>query len=282
MAKKQNPAAPAAAAASQVEAAATVPTTDNGTNTANTACATNAAAAKDAENVTRTFIVAEIADELAKSTWSFGIGETYVRADGVSVFIRDVLPPAVTGSTHTRYVVDVNNAPATYTNTGKSHLINGVATCASPDLKALLTGKELAITAQSARIGQKYGAKSPLTAVTLDNYEDRATTAVNALLEAMATATKQLAAINKLPGLSLTFADITPDTIEATRAKVIEAAHSQAVDNDRAAAATAATAAGNKLAGASLDAKMAAVQALAAQLGVDINALLNNKPAATA
>lgn len=277
MAKNTKPAATAAAAASQVEAAATVPTPAQDTNTANTALDTNAD-----DNATRTFVVAEIADELAKSSWSFAIGETYLRADGVSVFVRDVLAPAVTGSTHTRYVVDVNNAPATYTNTGKSHLINGVATCASPDLKTLLTGKELTITAQSARIGQKYGAKSPLTAVTLDTYHDRATAAVNAAVDALEHLNKQLEALNKLPGLSITAADLVPDAIEATRGQVIEAAHSQAVDNDRAAATTAATAAGSKLAGASTDAKLAAVQALAAQLGVDINLLLNSKPAATA
>lgn len=268
MSKSKNTAASAAVAPSHVEGAATVATTGQNVNTANSVSGT------DTDNVTRTFVVAEIADELAKSSWSFGIGETYVRADGVSVFVRDVLAPAVTGSTHTRYVVDVNGVPAVYTNTGKSHLINGVPTCASPDLKTLLTGKELAITAQSARVGQKYGAKSPLTAVTLDNYEDRATSAVNAACDALAQLNKQLEALNKLPGLAITANDLTDDNKAATLAAVIEAAHTQAQNNDNAAAATAATAAGNKLAGASQDAKLAAVKALAAQLGIDFNSLL--------
>ena len=275
MSKNSNPAA-SAAAASKVEAASAVATTGQDVNT------TNSVSGADTDNVTRTFIVEEIASELAKASWSFAIGETYVRHDGVSVFVRDVLAPAVTGSTHTRYVVDVNNAPAVYTNTGKSHIINGVPTCASPDLKSLLTSKNLTITAQSARIGQKYGAKSPLTAVTLDTYNDRATAAVNAAVDALAQLNKQLEAINKLPGLAITAAALAPDTIEATRAAVIEAAHKQAQDNDNAAAATAATAAGSKLAGASHDAKLAAVRALAAQLGVDINTLLATPTAATA
>ncbi|MBR1725780.1 MAG: hypothetical protein IJ724_03885 [Muribaculaceae bacterium] len=276
MAKNSKPAASAAAAPSQVEAATAVATTAQDVNT------TNSVSGTDTDNVTRTFVVAEIAEELAKASWSFGIGETYVRQDGVSVFVRDVLAPAVTGSTHTRYVVDVNNAPATYTNTGKSHMINGVPTCASPDLKALLTSNGLEITAQSARVGQKYGAKSPLTSVTLDNYEERATAAVNAAMDALAQLNKQLDALNKLPGLALTADSLTDDNKAATLAAVIAAAHTQAQNNDNAAAANAATAAGSKLAGASADAKLAAVRALAAQLGIDVNLLLNNKPAATA
>lgn len=237
---------------------------------------------KTSDTDTRTFVVAEIKDELAKSSWSFGIGETYLRTDGVSVFVRDILAPAVTGSTHTRYIVDVNGMPAEYTNTGKSHMINGVPTCASPDLKTLLTGKELTITAQSTRIGQKYGAKSPLTAVTLENYEERATAAVNAACDAINQVYKQLDAINKLPGLSITAASLTDDNKPATLAAVIDAAHTQAQNNDNAAAAAAATAAGNKLAGASHGAKLAAVRTLAAQLGVDINTLPSTPAAATA
>lgn len=260
------------ASASQVEASTSV------SSAGMTAQVNNDVSASDtkvSDTDTRTFVVAEIADELVKSSWSFGIGETYLRNDGVSVFVRDILAPSVTGSTHTRYIVDVNGAPATYTNTGKSHIINGTPTCASPDLKTLLTGKELAITAQSARIGQKYGAKSPLTAVTLENYEERATAAVNAAVDALAHLNKQLDALNKLPGLALTADSLTDDNKPATLAKVIEAAKQQAQNNDNAAAATAATAAGSKLKGASDAAKLAAIEALATSLGVDINILLN-------
>lgn len=281
---KKNQATPATAVASKVEAAAASKNENNRASEAQVTNQSNVSVSdtKTSDNDTRTFVVSEIADELVKSSWSFGIGETYLRADGVSVFVRDILAPAVTGSTHTRYIVDVNGMPAEYTNTGKSHMINGVPTCASPDLKTLLTGKELTITAQSARVGQKYGAKSPLTAVTLDTYHDRATSAVNAASEALAQLNKQLEALNKLPGLAITAADLTDDNKSATLAKVIEAAHTQAQNNDNAAAAAATTAAGNKLAGASHDAKLAAVRALAAQLGVDINTLLSTPAAATA
>lgn len=228
---------------------------------------------KTSDTDTRTFVVSEIADELAKSSWSFGIGETYVRNDGVSVFVRDILAPAVTGSNHTRFVVDVNGMPAEYTNTGKSHMVNGVATCASPDLKTLLTGKELTITAQSARIGQKYGAKSPITAVTLENYEERATSAVTAACEALAQLNKQIEALNKLPGMAITASDLTDDNKPTTLAKVIEAAKQQAQNNADAHAKAIAEKAAEKVEKTSPETQFALFSALAEKLGIDISQL---------
>lgn len=272
---KKNQATTATAAAAAAAAASKNEKETQVTNTVNVSNSDT----KVSDTDTRTFVVAEIANELAKTSWSFGIGETYLRTDGVSVFVRDILAPAVTGSTHTRYIVDVNGMPAEYTNTGKSHIINGVPTCASPDLKTLLIGKELKITAQSARIGQKYGAKSPLTAVTLDNYEERATAAVNAACEAINQFYKQLEAINKLPGLSITATSLTDDNKPATLAAVIEAAKQQAQNNADAHAKAIAEKAAEKVEKTSPETQFALFSALAEKLGIDISALQTSKTA---
>lgn len=281
MSKNKNQATTATAAASKVEAAAASKNENNRADETQVTNQSNVSVSdtKTSDADTRTFIVAEISDELAKSSWSFGIGETYVRNDGVSVFVRDILAPAVTGSTHTRYIVDVNGMPAEYTNTGKSHMVNGVPTCASPDLKALLTGKELTITAQSARIGQKYGAKSPLTAVILENYEERATAAVNAAVDALAQLNKQIEALNKLPGLAITANDLTDDNKSGTLAAVIEAAHTQAQNNADAHAKAIAEKAAEKVEKTSPETQFALFSALAEKLGIDISALQASKTA---